>query len=147
MKAVAIGTTILALLGAVAVLAWPASATDRARDNGEQVGQAVNHLYEADTAADVDAAVAELDAAVSDTRADVSGDVADQVDDQADALSRAADGFVGSRTSDDSFEADLYQSELDRALDDLTEGAGDFRGQGPEAQQAFWDGLRSEVNS
>ena len=147
MKAVAIGSTILAVLGAVAVLAWPASATDRARDNGEQVGQAVNHLYEADTAADVDAAVAELGAAVSDTRADVSSDVADQIDDQADALSRAADGFVGSRTGDDSFEADLYQAELDSALDDLTDNAGDFRGQGPETQQAFWDGFDSEVNS
>ena len=147
MKAVAIGTTILAVLGAVAVLAWPASATDRARDNGEQVGQAVNHLYEADSAADVDAAVAGLDAAVSDTRAEVSGDVADQVDDQTDALSRAADGFVGSRTSDDSFEADLYQAELDGALDDLTDNASDFRGQGPEVRQAFWDGLDSEVSS
>ena len=148
-KVTIIGGTLLALLvaGVVAIAVWPASETDKARDYGEQVGQAVNDLYYAESSSDVDTALNELDAAVSDTRADVSSDVADQIDDQADALSRAADGFVGSRTGDDSFEADLYQAELDSALDDLTDNAGDFRGQGPETQQAFWDGFDSEVNS
>ena len=50
-----IGGTLLALLvaGVVAIAVWPASETDKARDNGEQVGQAVNHLYNADSSADV----------------------------------------------------------------------------------------------
>lgn len=143
-----IGGTLLALLvaGVVAIAVWPASETDKARDNGEQVGQAVNDLYNAGNSSDVDAALNELDAAVSDTRADVSDEVADQVGAQTDALNRAADGFAGSRTTDDAWEADLYQAELDTALDDLTNNASDFRAQGPEVGQAFWDGFESTVS-
>ena len=143
-----IGGSLLALLvaGVVAIAVWPASETDKARDNGEQVGQAVNDLYSADNSADVDAALNELDAAVSDTRADISNEFADQVDDQTDALNRAADGFAGSRTTDDAWEADLYQAELDVAKDDLVTQADDFRSQGPEVQQAFWDGVDTGLN-
>jgi hypothetical protein len=41
-----IGGTLLALpvAGVVAIAVWPASETDKARDNGGQVGQAVNDL-------------------------------------------------------------------------------------------------------
>jgi hypothetical protein len=148
-KVTIIGGTLLAVLvaGVVAIAVWPASETDKARDNGEQVGQAVIHLYNAESSSDVDAALNELDAAVRDTRADVSNEFADQVDAQTDALNRAADGFAGSRTTDDAWEADLYQAELDTALDDLADNASDFRAQGPEVHQAFWDGFQSGVNS
>jgi hypothetical protein len=148
-KVTIIGGTLLALLvaGVVAIAVWPASETDKARDNGEQAGQAVNALYNADSSSGVDAALSELDAAVGDTRADISNELADQVDAQTDALNRAADGFVSSRTTDDAWEADLYQAELDTALDDLTDNASDFRAQGPEVHQAFWDGFESGVNS
>jgi hypothetical protein len=141
--------TLLALLvaGVVAIAVWPASETDKARDNGERVGQAVDDLYNADSSSDVDTALNELDTAVGDTRADISNEFADQVDAQTDALNRAADGFAGSRTTDDAWEADLYQAELDTALDDLTDNASDFRAQGPEVHQAFWDGFESGVNA
>jgi hypothetical protein len=69
--------------------------------------------------------------------------VAGQVSDAQDALSRAADGFVGTHTTTDSFEADLYQSELNTALDDLSSQADNLRTQGPEIQQAFWDGVQA----
>jgi hypothetical protein len=131
---------ILAAIVAVAIAVWPASEADKARTDGEQVGAAVNQLYYADSSTEVDAALAELDAAVSDTRAHAGDAVVDQVNDQADALARAADGFVGSRTTEDAIEADLYQAELDIAVDDLTRQAEDFRTTGPEVQQAFWDG-------
>ena len=149
MKITIIGGCLLALLvaGVIAIAVWPASEADKARDNGEQVGQAVNDLYNAESSSDVDAALADLDAAVSDTRADISGEFADQVNAQTDALDRAANGFAGSRTTDDAWEADLYQAELDGALDDLTDNASDFRAQGPEVHQAFWDGFESGVNS
>jgi hypothetical protein len=71
----------------------------------------------------------------------------DQLNKQVDALDRAADGFVGSRTTDDSFEADLYQSELDTALDDLTSNADNFRTNGPDVVQAFWDGVSTGLGS
>jgi hypothetical protein len=46
---------------------WPASEVDKARTDGEQLGQAVAQLQDAHTAEEVDAALVELDAAVSDT--------------------------------------------------------------------------------
>jgi hypothetical protein len=144
-----IGGSLLALLvaGVVAIAVWPASEADKARDDGQKVGTAVNHLYYAESSADADAALTELDTAISDTRTHAGDAVADQANDQADALSRAADGFVGSHTSSDDWDADLYQAELDVALDDLTGNASDFRAQGPEVHQAFWDGFNTGVDA
>jgi len=147
MKFAAIGTTVAALLAAGAIAFWPASETDKARDNGEALGTAVNHLYYADSSAEVDTALAEIDAAVADTRVDVNDELTEQVDDQADALSRAADGFAGSHSSDDEWEADVYQAELDVALDDLAGNASDFRAQGPEVRHAFYEGFDSGLQS
>lgn len=135
------GLVTAAVLAALTVALWPASEADKARADGEQFGQAVNHLYYADTEAEVDAALAEVDQAVTDTREHAGDEVAEQVAEQEDALVRAADGYVGAVTSDDAFESDLYGAELDVALDDLTSQASDFRAQGPEVHQAFWEGV------
>ena len=135
------GTLVVLLLAAVTVAVWPESAADRAHDDGERLGQAVGDLYYADTDAEVDAALSDIDSAVADTREHAGDEIASQVDDQADALSRAADGFVGSVTTDSAWDQDLYQAELDVALDDLTGNASDFRAQGPEVHQAFWQGV------
>jgi hypothetical protein len=135
------GLVTAAVLAAVTLALWPASEADEARDDGEQVGRAVVQLYNADTEAEVDAALVEVDRAVSDTREHAGDEVASQAADQEDALSRAVDGFVGANTTDDAFEADLYQAELDVALDDLSSQASDFRAQGPEVHQAFWEGV------
>ena len=125
---------------------WPASEADKARDDGEQFGDAVVQLYNADTEAEVDAALVEVDQAVADTREHAGDEAAEQVDEQADALNRAVDGFVGANTTDDAFEADLYQAELDVALDALSGQASDFRAQGPEVQQAFWEGVDESLS-
>lgn len=135
------GLVTAAVLAAFAVALWPASEADKARDDGEQFGQAVNHLYYADNEAEVDAALAEVDQAVADTREHAGDEVAEQAAQQQDALARAADGYVGAVTSDDAFESDVYEAELDVALDDLTSQASDFRAQGPEVHQAFWEGV------
>ena len=140
------GTALVAALVVVAIAVWPASEADKAREDGKQVGEAVSSLYGAQTTDEVSAALTDLRTAVSDTRDHATDNVVDQVNDQADALSRAADGFVGSRTSDDSFEADLYQAELDYAVDDLDQQAEDFQNDGPEVQQAFWDGFEDGRN-
>ena len=137
---------IAAALAAVAIAAWPASETDKARDNGEQFGEAVNQLYYADSEAEVEAALIEIDGALADTREDAGDEVAEQVAEQEDALARAADGFVGSVTAGDEFEQDLYQAELEIALDDLTSQASEFQAQGPEVQEAFWDGYEDGVS-
>ncbi len=140
------GTSVAAICAVIAIAAWPASETDKARDDGEAFGAAVAQLQSADTTEEVDAALVELNAAVVDTRENASDAVYDQVDRQADALYYAADGFVGMNTADDEFEADLYELELETAVDDLTSNADDFRTTGPEVQQAFWDGYEDGLN-
>jgi hypothetical protein len=139
------GVLAAAAVAAVVVALWPASEADRARNDGERFGAAVAALYTADSAEEVDAALVDMHDAAVDTREHAGDAVAEQVSDQADALERAADGFVGSRTADDSFSRDLYQAELDVAVDDLANNADDFQSTGPDVQQAFWDGYETGV--
>src|SRR5690349_4857803 len=68
------GGVLVALLAvAFTVALWPASQADKARDDGERLGTAVNALYLADTPADVDSALADVRAAAGDAR-DHAGD-------------------------------------------------------------------------
>jgi uncharacterized protein YdbL (DUF1318 family) len=138
---IALIALVAAALAAVAVAVWPASEADKARDDGERVGEAVGELYYAESDAEVDAALAELDEAVTDTREHAGDEVAEQAEEQADALARAVDGYAGAVTSEDAFESDLYEAELEVALDDLSTQASDFREQGPEVHSAFWEGF------
>jgi type VI protein secretion system component VasK len=146
-------TRFVAALLALAVVAagtwalWPASEADKARNDGEAVGQAVNHLYYAESTEEVNDALDELDSAVSDTLDHRSDALGEQVTDQTDALERAADGFVGSVTSDNEFDQELYEAELDYALDDLSSQAGEFQTNAPEVEQAFWEGVESGLNA
>jgi hypothetical protein len=146
LRRIAGGLALAALLTAIVIAAWPASAADQARDDGEQLGQAVSQLYAADSAAEVDAALTDIGTAVADARDHAGDEVADQITAQEDALARAADGFVGTHTTTDAFEADLYQAELNDAVDDLTSQADEFRTQGPEVRQAFWDGYETGLS-
>jgi hypothetical protein len=139
------GALAVAAVAALAIALWPDSQTDKARADGRQLGEAVAALSTASTSAEVDAALSDIDVAVTETRDHAGDRVAGQAADQADALDRAVDGFAGSRTTDDAFEADLYEAELDAAVDDLYANASDFRGEGPEVQQAFWEGYQDGV--
>jgi hypothetical protein len=123
------------------------STADKARADGKHLGQAVGALYEAQSPADVDAAFADIHSALDDTRDHASDELSNQVDQQADALNRAADGFVGAHTSDNSWDQDLYQSELDYAVDDLANNADDFQNQHSEVRGAYWDGFQSGLPS
>jgi hypothetical protein len=136
------GLLVAAIVTVVAIAVWPASEADKAREYGKQLGEAVGKLYDAQSSADVDAALADIHTAVGDTRDHAGDAVANQVADQEDALSSAVDGFVGTHTSGDAFEVDLYQSDLNAAIDDLTSQADDFRNQGSDVQQAYWEGFQ-----
>jgi hypothetical protein len=135
------GAGVAAILAAGAIALWPASTVDQARDDGERFGESVAALYSAQSADEVDAALGELQSAAVDTRDHVGDDVANHVSDQQDALARAADGFVGTRTADDAWSVDLYQAELNTAVEDLSDEADKFRTTGPEAAQAFYEGV------
>jgi hypothetical protein len=141
------GVLLAAVLAALAVAVWPASETEKARADGEQLGLAVNDLSNAQTAAEVDAALVDVHDAVAETAEHAGDEVAEQVDEQADALDRTVDGFVGMHTTDDDFEYELYEYELDVAVDDLTSQAEEFRTQGPEVQQAFWEGYQDGLTN
>jgi uncharacterized protein YdbL (DUF1318 family) len=137
------GGGCLAAAATIAAIAlWPASTVDQARSDGERFGEAVSALYTAQEADEVDAALADLNSAAVDTRDHVGDDVANQIAEQQDALARAADGFVGTHTADDAWSVDVYQAELNDAVDDLGRQANDFRTTGPEAAQAFYDGVQ-----
>ena len=140
------GTLAATALTVVAIAVWPASEADKAYDDGARYGEAVASLYAADSSAEVDAALTEMHAAAGDAVTHGGEAVADQVAAQEDALSRAANGFVGALTTDDAFEAELYEYELDVALTDLDSNAEDFRTTGPEVQQAFWDGYEAGLD-
>jgi hypothetical protein len=140
------GTALAAVLAAGAIALWPASTVDQARDDGERFGASVSALYNAQSTEEVDAALADVQSVALDARDHVGDDVAGHVNAQEDALSRAADGFVGTHTSTDGFEVDLYQAELNTAVDDLTSQAEDFRTTGPEAAQAFYEGVQDGLS-
>ena len=107
----------------------------------------MSDLRAAETTAEVNSALDDVHEAISDTADHAGDEVAEQVDEQADALDRTVDGFVGMHSSDDDFESELYEYELDVAVDDLTSQAEEFRTQGPEVQQAFWDGYEDGLNA
>jgi hypothetical protein len=139
------GLTLAALLTALTIVVWPASNTEKARNDGEALGAAVSSLNSATSQEEVDAAMVDIRDAVADTREHAGDALADQADEQADNLDQAADGAYGMATADDEFSQDIYEWELDDALTDLYDNAEDFRSEGPEVQQAFWEGYQSAI--
>jgi hypothetical protein len=140
------GVLVAAVIAALTVALWPTSETDKARADGENVGQAIADLRNADTTADVDAALDDLHAAIRDTRDHAGDAVDDQVEAQGDAIYHAVNGFSGATSSDDEWERDLYEEELETALEDFNSQAEEFRTTGPEVQQAFYEGLQGGLN-
>jgi hypothetical protein len=138
---------LAAIITAVTIAVWPASAADKARADGEHLGQAVGALYNATSTDEVDAALSDISSALTDTRNHAGDELNSQLDDQADALNRAADGFVGSHTSDNSWDQDLYQSELDYAVDDLVNNADDFANQRSDVKVAYAEGFQDGLPS
>jgi hypothetical protein len=140
------GGLLAATLAGAAFALWPASEADKARSDGEQLGQSVRSLYYADTEAEVEDALVDLDQAADASREHGGDAVADQVAAQEEALERAADGFVGTLTAETSFDQDLYQAELDYAVDDLARQSSDFREEGPAVHQAYWEGYEEGLS-
>jgi gas vesicle protein len=139
------GAIAVAVLVAVAIALWPQSETDKARADGKAYGAAVAELSAAQSGEEVRHALEDVHTALVDTREHAGDAVAEQAAAQEDALSRAVDGFVGGATTDDEFSREVYDAQLEVALDDVAQQAHDFRTTGPEVQQAFWQGYDQGV--
>jgi hypothetical protein len=140
------GVLVAAVIAALTVALWPMSETDKAREDGENVGQAVTDLRNAESTGDVDSALDDLHSAIRDTRDHAGDALYEQVDAQGDAIYHAVNGFIGANSSDDEWEQDLYEEELETALEDLSSQAEEFRTNGPEVQQAFYEGMQDGLN-
>lgn len=138
---VGIGSMLAACVAALTIAVWPASAAETARDDGERLGAAVAALYEADTAEEVDEALIEVRDAAEESRDHSSEELDEQIDSQVDALDRAVDGFVGMHETDSDWDYELYEAELDTAVEDLEDQAEEFRTEAPEVVDAFWEGF------
>jgi hypothetical protein len=141
------GAVAAIIICALTIALWPASEADKARADGEQLGEAVAQLQAAESTAEADAALEEVHAAAAEAADHAGDEVAEQVSDQADALDRAVNGFAGYYTTDSDWDQALYEYELEVAVDDLATQAEDFRTQGPEVRQAFWEGYEEGVAS
>ena len=136
------GAALVALvLGALTLMVWPASEADKAREDGEQLGEAVTQVYEADSESEMDAALAEVDEAVTDSLEHGGEAVAEQAARQDEALDLAVEGYVGAVESTDSFEQDVYETELDYALTELEYNADEFRSSSDDVVAAYWEGF------
>jgi hypothetical protein len=140
------GVLVAAVIAALTVALWPMSETEKARQDGENVGQAITDLRNAETTGDVNDALDDLHAAVRDTREHAGDAVYDHVDAQGDAIYHAVNGFIGANSSDDEWEQDVYEEELETALEDLSGQAEEFRTTGPEVEQAFYEGLQDGLD-
>ena len=142
------GAVLAALLTALTIALWPASEADKARADGEQVGQAVAQLHEATSSDEVDAALVDLDTAVSDT-ADHAGDnVSDQVSDQADALYARRRRLRRRAQHRRRLRAGPLRGRARRrGRRPHQPGGGLPRRRAPEVQQAFWDGFDTGLDA
>jgi hypothetical protein len=140
------GAVLAAILTALTIALWPMSETEQARQDGENIGHAVVDLRNAETTGDVDSALDDLHASIRDARDHAGDAVYDQVEAQGDAIYHAVNGFIGATESDDGWDQELYEEELDQALEDLASQAEDFRTGTPEVAQAFGEGLQDGLS-
>jgi hypothetical protein len=141
------GAATCAVVAALTLALWPASAADTAYDDGQRLGQAVSDLRNADTYDEVDNGLTDVRNAAADARDHAGDELDSQITAQGDALSRALNGFTGAATSGDDWDQELYESELDVAVDDLAAQADDFRTNAPEVTRSFYEGLQAGLES
>jgi hypothetical protein len=142
-----VGVLAAAMLAAAAVAVWPASAADTAYDDGVRVGQAVDDLRNADTYTDVDNALTDVRHATRDARDHAGDELDQQITDEQSAFFDALNGAAGSVQSTDDWDQSLYEDQLDSAIDDLSSNADEFRTNGPDVVQSFWNGVQDGLDT
>jgi hypothetical protein len=91
-----LGTLCALAVAILTIVFWPASDSDKAREDGEQLGTAVSSLYAADTTGEVDAALEdELDVALD----DLADGAEDTREDAPDVEQAFWDGFDSTFTT------------------------------------------------
>ena len=144
---VGVGTLAAVFATSLTIAVWPASEADKARDRRRADRPGRQRALRRPERRARSTRRWPTSRSPSPTPRNHAGDrVDEQLSDTEDALSRAADGFAGAHTTD-GWDADLYQAELDVAIDDLADQAQDIREDAPEVEQAFWDGFDSGLTT
>ena len=141
------GAVLVALITALTIALWPQSEADKARADGENLGSAVAQLRDAETTDDVHDALDDLGDAVHDTRSHASDAVYEQAQSQGDAVYHAVNGFIGTVSAEDDWDQELYEEELDQAVEDLSANAEELRTNAPEVEAAYWEGVQDGLSS
>lgn len=131
----------------VAVLALVLSACgdspeDTAHDNGEDVGQALRSLMNADDADALRSAGDELRGAVAESVDDAGDRLRQQIQVQVDHLNAAIGNFRTATTATDADAAAAARTELQAEVQQARSQAAGFRDTGSSVTNAFWQGVR-----
>jgi len=132
----------LALLATLAlgVVACGEAPEDNARDDGEQLGEAMQKLYDAETPQEALAALPAVKTAVQETREDARDKVGKQIEAQEDSVEDAADGLQALRSAADPAQAQDAIGDMRTAINDIRSQANDNRGD--SVANEFWRGFR-----
>lgn len=129
--------TALALVGA----GCGDSPEDQARDDGQQAGEAVRALYDANSADQAASAVKDIRAARDDLDSDTRKRVASEVDTQSDALRRAADAYRRGRSATSAQDADAARADLRSAVQEIRSQASGLADQDNSIANEYWRGF------
>ena len=119
-----------AVIAALALGACGESPEDEAREDGEQMGEAMRALFDAGSIEDAQAAVGDLKKAVEELSEDTRPAVAEQVESQRDTLSDAGDALRARDTT-----------ELKAAVQELRAQGDAFRNGSDSVANEFWRGF------
>jgi soluble cytochrome b562 len=134
--------TLLAVFAALllGLAACGQAPEDKARDDGKDLGEAMQKLYDADSPqAAIDALPAVQDA-VKQTRSDARDKVGTQIEAQEDSVQDAVEALQSLRSSTDSAEAQDAIGNLRTAINDIRSQASDNRDN--SVANEFWRGFR-----
>ena len=122
--------TAAALLAALTLAACGDSPEDEARDDGEQIGQSVRALFDAQSATDAGKAIDDLRANVADLDDDVREHVKAQVETQRGSIESAARALASGDTA-----------ALQQAAQEIRAQADTFRSGTDSIANEFWRGV------
>ena len=114
---------------------------DEAHEDGERLGQAIAHLYAAETPEDAREAVDEVVTARNEVRQDAAERVSDHADVQRDSLREAVEAYQEAQTATEASDVESARTDLRSAIQDVMAQASSARTEGDSIEREFWRGV------